>query len=105
MRQWCGLGQPAFGVQNDNVIDMEVVTGEGSKVTCSASNNADLLNAVRAGLGQVGVIAKATLKLVAAPESVHRFLLVYPDQAGVGRQATAPAETSVQILRAATYPE
>ncbi|MGZ3318516.1 MAG: FAD-binding protein, partial [Isosphaeraceae bacterium] len=36
---------------------------------------------MRAGLGQVGVIAKATLKLVAAPESVHRFLLVYPDLA------------------------
>jgi FAD/FMN-containing dehydrogenase len=71
----------AFGVQSDNVIDMEVVTGEGKKITCSASNNADLFNAVRAGLGQVSVIAKATLKLVAAPESVRRFLLVYPDLA------------------------
>jgi FAD/FMN-containing dehydrogenase len=71
----------AFGVQSDNVIDMEVVTGEGKKVTCSASNNADLFNAVRAGLGQVGVIVKATLKLVAAPESVRRVLLVYPDLA------------------------
>jgi cytokinin dehydrogenase len=71
----------AFGVQSDNVIDMEVVTGEGKKITCSASSNADLFNAVRAGLGQVGVIAQATLKLVAAPESVRRFLLVYPDLA------------------------
>ena len=42
-------------------------------------NNADLFNAVRAGLGQVGVITKATLKLVPAPESVRRFLLFYPD--------------------------
>jgi cytokinin dehydrogenase len=71
----------AFGVQSDNVIDIEVVTGEGKKVACSASNNADLFNAVRAGLGQVGVITKATLKLVAAPESVRRFLLAYPDLA------------------------
>jgi cytokinin dehydrogenase len=70
-----------LGVQSDNVIDMEVVTGEGKKVTCLASNNADLFNTVRAGLAQVGVIAKATLKLVAAPESVRRFLLVYPDLA------------------------
>ena len=62
-----------FGVQSDNVIDMEVVTGEGKKVTCSASNNADLFNAVRAGLGQVGVITKVTLKLVAAPASVRRL--------------------------------
>jgi hypothetical protein len=71
----------AFGVQSDNVIDMQIVTGDGKQVTCSASNNADLFNALRAGLGQVGVIAKATLKLVAAPESVRRFLLVYPDLA------------------------
>jgi FAD/FMN-containing dehydrogenase len=76
-----GSTTPAFGVQSDNVIDMEVVTGEGKKLTCSASNNADLFNAVRAGLGQVGVITKATLKLIAAPESVRRFLLSYPDLA------------------------
>jgi cytokinin dehydrogenase len=60
---------------------MEVVTGEGKKVTCSASSNPGLFDAVRAGLGQVGVITKATLTLVAAPESVRRFLLVYPDLA------------------------
>ena len=60
---------------------MEVVTGKGEKVTCSASSNADLFDAVRAGLGQVGVITRATLKLVAAPESVRRFLLFYPDLA------------------------
>ena len=76
-----GATTSAFGVQSDNVIDMEVVTGEGKKVACSVTDNADLFNAVRAGLGQVGVIAKATLKLVAAPESVRRFLLVYPDLA------------------------
>ncbi|MFC5262776.1 FAD-binding protein [Kribbella qitaiheensis] len=70
-----------YGVQSDNVIDLEIVTGEGKKVTCSASNNADLFNAVRAGLGQVGVITKATLKLLAAPESVRRFLLFYADLA------------------------
>ncbi|MGH2985272.1 MAG: FAD-binding protein [Solirubrobacterales bacterium] len=69
----------AFGVQSDNVIEIEVVTGKGQRVTCSASDNADLFNAVRAGLGQVGVITKATLKLVAAPKSVRRFLFFYPD--------------------------
>jgi FAD/FMN-containing dehydrogenase len=71
----------AFGVQSDNVIDMEIVTGDGKKVSCSARNNADLFNAVRAGLGQVGVITRATIKLIAAPESVRRFLLSYPDLA------------------------
>ncbi|MGH3759216.1 FAD-binding protein [Actinophytocola sp.] len=70
-----------YGVVADNVIEMKVVTGEGQKLTCSASQNSDLFDAVRAGLGQVGVITEATLKLVAAPESVRRYLLVYPDLA------------------------
>ena len=70
-----------FGVQSDNLIELEVVTGNGQPFACSASHNADLFDAVRAGLGQVGVITKATLELVAAPESVRRFLLFYPDLA------------------------
>ena len=69
------------GVVADNVLEMQVVTGKGDKVTCSPSNNADLFNAVRSGLGQVGVITKATLKLVAAPESVRRIQLFYADLA------------------------
>jgi FAD/FMN-containing dehydrogenase len=38
-----GIGSTtsAFGVQSDNVTDMEVVTGEGKRVACSASDNAD----------------------------------------------------------------
>jgi FAD/FMN-containing dehydrogenase len=69
----------AFGVQSDNVIELEVVTGTGEIVTCSAEHHPDLFDAVRAGLGQVGVIVRATLELVPAPESVRRFLLFYPD--------------------------
>ncbi|HEV7651680.1 MAG TPA: FAD-binding protein [Actinophytocola sp.] len=71
----------SYGVQADNVIELEVVTGRGDKVTCSPHRNSDLFDAVRAGLGQVGIVTSATLKLVAAPASVRRFLLVYPDLA------------------------
>ena len=71
----------AFGVQSDNVTEIEVVTGNGQTVACSARDNAALFDAVRAGLGQVAVITKVTLELVAAPESVRRFLLFYPDLA------------------------
>jgi len=72
-----------YGVQSDNVIAMDVVTGTGEGITCSAQSNSDLFDAVRAGLGQVGVITEATLELVAAPEQVRRFVLFYPDLAGM----------------------
>jgi FAD/FMN-containing dehydrogenase len=66
-------------MQSDNVLEMEVVTGKGEKVTCSPNSNADLFNAVRAGLGQVAVITRATLTLIPAPQQVRRFLLIYRD--------------------------
>ncbi|HEV7650904.1 MAG TPA: FAD-binding protein [Actinophytocola sp.] len=71
----------AHGVQSDNIVEMDVVTGEGAKVTCSATDNADLFDATRAGLGQCGVITSATLRLIDAPESARRYLLIYPDLA------------------------
>jgi FAD/FMN-containing dehydrogenase len=77
----------AFGVQSDNVIEMDVVTGKGDQVTCSARHNPDLFHAMRAGLGQVGVITRATLTLMAAPQSVHRLQLFYPDLSAMLRDA------------------
>ena len=52
-----------------------------SELTCSASINPDLFDAVRAGLGQCGIITRATLRLRRAPERVRRFQLFYPDLA------------------------
>ena len=68
-----------YGMQSDNVLELEVVTGEGRRVRCSPRRNADLFDAVRAGLGQVAVITTATLRLVPAPERVRRYVLTYPD--------------------------
>ena len=70
-----------LGVQTDHVLELEVVTGEGELVACSATRNADLFNAVRAGLGQVAVIVRANIRLVPARRSVRRFELFYPDVA------------------------
>jgi cytokinin dehydrogenase len=69
------------GMQSDNVLELEVVTVTGQVYTCSPRMKADLFNAVRAGLGQVAVITKATLKLVPAPDRVRRCMLVYADLA------------------------
>lgn len=68
-----------YGIQSDNVLELEVVTGKGHTVTCSPQHNADLFDAVRAGLGQVAVIIRATLTLIPAPERVRRYVLTYPD--------------------------
>jgi cytokinin dehydrogenase len=76
-----GVGSMTFqyGLQSDNVLELDVVTGRGEKITCSPRNNADLFQTMRAGLGQVGVITRATLKLIPAPEKVRRYVLTYPD--------------------------
>lgn len=66
-------------MQTDNVLAMSVVTGDGRELACSPSSNADLFDAVRAGLGQCGVITRATLRLMRAPARVRRFHLFYPN--------------------------
>jgi cytokinin dehydrogenase len=69
------------GVLSDNVLAMEVVTGKGEILECSPQDDADLFDAVRAGLGQVGVVTRATLAVVPASTHVRRHLLFYPDLA------------------------
>jgi cytokinin dehydrogenase len=66
------------GMQTDQVLDLSVVTGDGRELTCSATAHADLFDAVRAGLGQCGVIVRTTLRLIRAPERARRYQLFYP---------------------------
>ena len=70
-----------FGALSDNVLDLRVVTGRGATLTCSPTRDPALFDAVRAGLGQVGVVTRATVRLVPAPRRVRRFLLAYTDLA------------------------
>ena len=72
-----------FGMVSDTVTELDVVTGRGEKLACSPARNAELFDAVRAGLGQVGVITRATLRCVAAPPKVRQFLLFYPTLAAM----------------------
>lgn len=67
------------GVQLDNVIELEVVTGRGQKVKCSKTKRPDLFNAVLGGLGQYGIIVKATVRLEPAEESARIYRLYYDD--------------------------
>ncbi|MHC4922588.1 MAG: FAD-binding protein [Planctomycetota bacterium] len=76
-----GLGIASFreGCQGDQVLEMEVVTGAGDVVTCSADAETDLFDAVRSGLGLNAVITAATLRLVKAPKQVRTHYLLYDD--------------------------
>lgn len=94
-----------YGAQSDNVLQLKVVTGHGSKITCSPNENSDMFDAVRAGLGQVGVITQATLRLVAAPSRVHHIQLFYADLAAmVNDQRVLTAESRFDSLQGAIVP-
>lgn len=49
-----------------NVVALQLVTGQGETIDCSAGNRPELLPAARVGLGALGVITQVTLKVVPA---------------------------------------
>lgn len=67
------------GIQADLIIEMDVVTGSGELLTCSNEQNVELFNLVRGGLGQYGVIAKLTIKLIKAPKKMHVSKMLISD--------------------------
>jgi cytokinin dehydrogenase len=103
-----GIGGTTYrhGMQTDNVLAMSVVTGDGRELACSPSSNADLFDAVRAGLGQCGVITRATLRLRRAPARVRRFHLFYPNlHALTADQQIALAGERFDHLQGALLPD
>ncbi|HYP02666.1 MAG TPA: FAD-binding protein, partial [Pyrinomonadaceae bacterium] len=69
------------GAQVDNVLELQVVTGEGHLVTCSESENKRLFEAALAGLGLCAVIVRATIRLIPARERAQTLRFFYPDVA------------------------
>lgn len=100
-----GATTSRHGVQADNVLEMDVITGTGEKTTCSPSRHPDLFNAVRAGLGQVGVVTRATLALVPAPQQIRRYLLIYDDlHSLVNDQRLLSADDRFDAVQGAVLP-
>jgi FAD/FMN-containing dehydrogenase len=66
------------GAQADNVVELEVVTGDGEIVVCSPSRHTDLFYGTLAGLGQIAVITRATVRLLPAPTAARQYSLTYP---------------------------
>ncbi|MDQ3806205.1 MAG: FAD-binding protein [Acidobacteriota bacterium] len=67
------------GAQVDNVLELQVVTGEGHLVTCSEAENRKLFEATLAGLGLCAIIVRATIRLVPAGERAQTLRFFYPD--------------------------
>jgi FAD/FMN-containing dehydrogenase len=63
----------------DNVRELQVVTGEAELVTCSPTRRRRLFHAVLGGLGQCGIIVRATLRMVRAPRMALLVRLRYDD--------------------------
>jgi cytokinin dehydrogenase len=66
-----------YGSQADNVLELDVVLPSGELQTCSPEQNQELFEAVLCGLGQYGLILRATLALISAPKRVRRYKLHY----------------------------
>ena len=89
-----GLGVASFrhGAQGDNVVEIEAVTGAGDLVVCSATQEPEVWNAVRSGLGQFGVITRARLKLRRCLPKARTHFLLYDDLATLMRDARLAME-------------
>ena len=76
-----GIGVASFryGIQADNALALEVVTGTGEVIVCSREEHRDLFDMVRCGFGQFGVIARAKVKLRPCKPKVRMYHLLYDD--------------------------
>jgi FAD/FMN-containing dehydrogenase len=94
-----------FGMLVDNTIELDVVTGDGRLVTCSADNEPELFEAVLGGLGQFAVIVRATIRLVAAPAMARIYTLTYPQVTDLtAAQRTALADGRFDYLEGQFVP-
>lgn len=76
-----GLGAESFrtGTQADQVLELEVATLDGRVERCSPEHNRELYDAVRAGVGQCGIIVKARYPLRRAKARLRTHALLYAD--------------------------
>ncbi|KAI3724808.1 hypothetical protein L1987_64575 [Smallanthus sonchifolius] len=68
-----------YGPQISIVLEMDVITGKGDFMTCSKTMNSDLFYGVLGGLGQFGIITRATIVLQKAPARVKWVRMIYVD--------------------------
>lgn len=70
---------PRAGIQTETVRRLQIVTGAGRVVWCDATTEPELFHAALAGVGQYGLITRAVLDVVPAPDRVRMWSLMYTD--------------------------
>jgi cytokinin dehydrogenase len=99
-----GVGSTSHhsGACVSNIVELEVVTGEGRIVCCSPTVERELYDAVVGGLGRVAMITKATLTLRPVGPVAHMAKVHYDDLAtwiaDVEKAAAAPGITHVETF-------
>ncbi|SOD95238.1 FAD-binding protein [Spirosoma fluviale] len=68
-----------YGAQVDQVIELQVVTGQGELLTCSAQTQADLFYGVLAGLGLCALIVRARITLIPARQYARTYRFFFQD--------------------------
>jgi FAD/FMN-containing dehydrogenase len=104
-----GIGAASFryGLQADNVAELEVVTGTGEVVVCSREQNRELFDVVRCGFGQFGIITRAKVMLRPCKSRVRMFHLLYDDLGTFMRDAERimdPASERYHTLESRSAP-
>jgi cytokinin dehydrogenase len=76
-----GIGPASFryGAIVDNVLELEVVTGDGVLRTCSLTHDPVLFAAVVGGIGQYGIIVRAKVRLVSVAPLARNYVITYFD--------------------------
>ncbi|HVU05987.1 MAG TPA: FAD-binding oxidoreductase [Polyangiaceae bacterium] len=75
-----GSSSHRHGTVASNVRSVTVVSGDGVLRTASAEENPDLFDAVRGGIGRMGIIVEARLGLRPAPRRVRVASFLYEDR-------------------------
>jgi cytokinin dehydrogenase len=88
-----GVGPESYrcGPQVDNVVSLDVATSDGDIVRCSLDDNRRLFDAVRAGVGQCGVILRVRYPIRPCKRTITTRRLVYGDARRFMQDATALA--------------
>ncbi|KAK2666886.1 FAD-binding, type PCMH, subdomain 2 [Fusarium oxysporum f. sp. vasinfectum] len=85
-----------FGLAADNIYQVRVVTSEGQIIVADATQNQDLLWAIRGGgAGQYGIVTEYVIKARAAPRVVNAGFSVSP-----ASNSSAAIEASFKALAA-----